>query len=287
MNREELFELQQMALRVREHVIRMSTLGGCFIGAALSCADLLVYLYRRFLSIDPGRLDDPGRDILLLSKGHAVPALYATLAEVGILDPARLAHHLSIDDDIYWHPNRRVPGMEFHSGSLGHGLPLGAGVALDGKLRGAGSRVVVITGDGELDEGSNWEALLLAAAHGLDNLIVVVDRNVLQANLPTEDLIPLEPLAAKFAAFGCGVARLDGHDFAALDGVFSRLPLEAGRPSVVIADTLRGRGLPSIEGRADRWFYQFSAAEAEALLAELETTANRDRNEFRRLGGRR
>ena len=209
----------------------------------------------------------------MLSKGHAVPALYGILAEVGILDPSRLAHHLSIDDDIYWHPNRGVPGVEFHFGSLGHGLPVAVGVALDGRMRRSGRRVVVITGDGELDEGSNWEALLLAAAYRLDNLVILVDRNVLQANLPTEDLIPLEPLDAKFASFGCAVARVDGHDFSALERTFSSLMLETGRPNAIIVDTVRGRGLPTIEGRADRWFYQFSELEVETALAELRASA--------------
>src|SRR5512133_2002612 len=120
--------LESIALRVREHIVRMATGGGCFIGASLSCADLLVYLYTHVLRVAPDRVADPDRDYLLLSKGHDVPALYGLFAELGFIDPDRLAHHLSVDDDIYWHPNRNIPGVEFHSGSLGHLLSVGIGI---------------------------------------------------------------------------------------------------------------------------------------------------------------
>jgi transketolase len=260
-------ELQAMAVKVREHIIRMSTDGGCFIGASLSCADLLVFLYEEVLDIEGP--DDPDRDLLFLSKGHDVPALYGTFVELGWMDEGRLAAHLDPADHIYWHPNRAVPGVEFHSGSLGHLLPVAVGAALDAKLRGETRRVVVITGDGELDEGTNWEALLVASAHRLDNLVVVVDRNAFQANMRTEDLVPLEPLEDKFAAFGATARRVDGHDFAALADVFGALPYQDDGPSVVIADTVRGKGLPSIAERADRWFVNFTHEEVDALLAEL------------------
>src|SRR5262245_5898758 len=262
-------DLEMLALRVREHIIRMSTGGGCFIGASLSCADILVYLYSRILRVSPASLADPDRDYLLLSKGHDVPALYGTLAELGFFDLARLRNHLGATDDFYWHPNRAVPGVEFHSGSLGHLLAIGVGIAIDIKLRGGPGRVFVILGDGELNEGSIWEACLLAAARRLDNLIAVVDRNQFQANLQTEQLVPLEPLDAKFGAFGWAVETADGHSFPDLDRALGRLPFETGRPSVLIARTVRGKGLPSIEARADRWFVNFSATEVDQLLAEL------------------
>ena len=262
-------DLEALALRVRAHAVRMATDGGCFLGASLSCADLIVYLYTRFLRIDPARPDDPARDVLLLSKGHDVPALYGTLAELGFFPRERLAHHLRADDHLYWHPNRAIPGVEFHSGSLGHLLAVGAGIATDARLRGADTRVVVILGDGELNEGSVWETALVAAAHRLDNLIAIVDRNEFQANLRTEDLIPLEPLTHKWAAFGWNVDTTDGHDFNALETTFRAMRADAGRPTAIIARTVRGKGLPSIEGRADRWFCNVSAAEVEALLAEL------------------
>jgi transketolase len=265
--------LQAMALRVREHVIRMSTGGGCFVGASLSCADLLVYLYSDVLRVSRATLDDPDRDYLLLSKGHDVPALYGTLAELGFIDRARLSNHLKTCDVLYWHPNRAVPGVEFHSGSLGHLLSVGIGIALDAKMRRGPSRVFVVLGDGELDEGSIWEGFLVASAHKLDNLVCVIDRNEFQANVRTEELIPLEPLGDKLRAFGLTVRGADGHDFHSLADAFSRLPIERHRPSAVIARTVRGKGLPSIERRADRWFCNFTGTEVEMLLAELRGQA--------------
>ena len=262
-------ELAAMALRVREHIIKMATDGGCFIGASLSCADLLVHLYTRVLDVSPDRVDDPDRDYLLLSKGHDVPALYGTLAELGFIERDRLKNHLKTNDHVYWHPNRKVPGIEFHSGSLGHLLSVSIGIALDMKMRGSSNRVFVVLGDGECDEGSIWEGALVAAAHKLDNLVAVIDRNKFQANIETEKLIPLEPIQPKWQAFGWNTKRIDGHDFEALDSAFETLPFEAGKPSIVVAATVRGKGLPSIEARADRWFVNFSHDEIEALLKEL------------------
>jgi transketolase len=262
-------ELEALALRVREHCLRMTAGGGCFIGASLSCADLLVHLYARVLRVRPDRPDDPQRDYLLLSKGHDVPALYATLAELGFFERERLANHLGPTDSIYWHPSRAVPGIEFHSGSLGHLLAVGIGIALDVRLRGGSNRVFVVLGDGELDEGSVWEACLVAAAQRLDNLVAIVDRNGRQANLPTEELVPLEPLPAKFQAFGWECRTVDGHSFSELDEALALLPATPGRPTAVIARTVRGKGVASLLDRGDRWFASFTPAEVEALVGEL------------------
>ena len=138
----DLENLQQTAFKVREHIIKMSGNGGCYIGASLSCADILVYLYKRFLNINPCNLTDGNRDYLFLSKGHDVPALYGTLAEVGIIEKARLKNHLKLNDDIYWHPNKKIPGIEFHSGSLGHLLSVSMGVAYDCILKRQNNKVV-------------------------------------------------------------------------------------------------------------------------------------------------
>lgn len=273
MNQLDEERLASLALNVREHIIRMATDGGCFIGASLSCADLLVHLYSNVLNVTAENLDDPNRDYLFLSKGHDVPALYGTLAELGFIERERLTHHLKLDDDIYWHPNRKIPGVEFHSGSLGHLLSVAIGVALDIKLRGGTNRVFVILGDGELNEGTIWEGALVASAFKLDNLIAIVDRNEFQANIRTEELIPLEPLDAKFGAFGWSVNRIDGHDFADMEVAFASLPIVQGYPSVIIADTLRGKGCPSIERRADRWFVNLTHAEVDGLIKELHGQA--------------
>lgn len=267
-------ELEAIALKVREHIVRMSTDGGCFTGASLSAVDMIVYLYARFLNINKNNLNHPDRDYLFLSKGHDVPALYGTFAELGLLDKERLKNHLSLNDHIYWHPNTHIPGIEFHSGSLGHLPSVAIGVALDLKISGGSNKVVCILGDGELNEGSCWEAVLVANANKLDNLIFVVDRNQFQANMRTEDLIPLEPLADKFRAFGAAVKRIDGHNFIDLQHAFSAYPFEEGKLNVVIADTVRGKGLPSIEERADRWFCNFSTDEIGQLLLELHGDQN-------------
>jgi transketolase len=266
-------ELQERALKVREHILHLSTDGGCFTGASLSCADLVVYLYSGFLNIDKDNLQDPNRDILLLSKGHDVPALYGTFAELGWIPRERLNNHLKCNDSIYWHPNRNIPGIEFHSGSLGHLPAVGLGMAMDSRIKGINNRTIVITGDGELDEGSVWETLLVASAYKMNNLTIVVDRNHFQANIATEDLIPLEPLVDKFKAFGCEVLRIDGHDYQALEAAFTQLPLHTDKPSVIIADTRRGKGVPSIEARADRWFCNFTHEEVDGLIRELHGEA--------------
>lgn len=263
-------EVEQIARRVRAHAIRMATGGGCFLGASLSCADILVYLYTHVLRTSPARREDPTRDYLLLSKGHDVPALYGTLAELGYFPTARLANHLSTDDHLYWHPNRAIPGVEFHSGSLGHLLSVGMGIALEAKISGGPSRVFVVVGDGELNEGSVWEAALVASAKRLDNLILIVDRNGFQANVATESLIPLEPLAGKLGSFGFAVSEIDGHHLPSLAEAFAVLPRRPGSPTAVVARTIRNKGLPSLEGRAERWFVNLSAAEVQMLLHELE-----------------
>lgn len=149
-------ELEETAFKVREHIIRMATDGGCFIGASLSCTDILVYLYNNFLNITKDNLNDPERDYLFLSKGHDVPALYGTLVELGILEKERLKNHLKTNDFIYWHPNTNLPGIEYHSGSLGHLLSVSMGVAFDCKLKNQKNKIVIVLGDGELNEGSIW-----------------------------------------------------------------------------------------------------------------------------------
>ena len=268
-----LQKLQSLALRVREHILRMSTDGGCFTGASLSCADLIVYLYADFLNLNKDNLKDPDRDYLFLSKGHDVPALYGTLAELGFIEKSRLKNHLKSNDYIYWHPNVNIPGIEFHSGSLGHLPAVALGVAIDCKLRKTNNRVIVITGDGELNEGSVWEAVLVAAAKKLNNLTFVVDRNEFQANIETEKLIPLESLEEKFKAFNWEVQRINGHDFSQLEKACTTLPFSSEKPSVIIADTVRGRGVPTIEKRADRWFCNFKHEEVEELIKELHGEA--------------
>ncbi|PWT90723.1 MAG: transketolase [Acidobacteria bacterium] len=269
-------ELEEIALRVRQQIIKMAARGGCYLGASLSCADLFVFLYKQVLNLRVDNLHNPTRDYLLLSKGHAVPALYSTLAELGFFSPERLENHLSIHDSIYWHPNTVIPGVEFHTGSLGHALSVGMGIALDILMLGGTNRVFIMMGDGELNEGSIWEACLVASAYRMDNLVAIIDRNWYQANARTEDLIPLEPLETKFESFGWSVRRINGHSFDEMLKVFSKLPAERRKPTAIIADTTRGKGVPSLEGRADRWFARLSPKEAEDILRELNNYSTRE-----------
>ncbi|MBI5403083.1 MAG: transketolase [Ignavibacteriae bacterium] len=276
MQKQRIEELQQITLRVRERIIRMSVNGGSFIGASFSCVDFIVYLYKEFLNVNKSNLNDPNRDYFFMSKGHDVPALYGLFVELGFLSEERLINHLKPEDFIYWHPNVNIPGIEFHSGSLGHLLSVALGVALDCKIQRAKNKIIVVLGDGELNEGSNWEAALVAASKKLDNLIAVVDRNKFQANAETEDIIKLEPLAEKFKSFGWGVRTVNGHDFRDIKKAFTRLPIVNGRPNLVIANTIRGKGLPSIESRVDKWFAEFTPEEAEKLKEELKSEANKE-----------
>lgn len=269
MNESDLTLLKGLALQVRESIVKMSTDGGCFTGASLSCVDVLVYLYSGYLNVSPSNVHDVDRDYLFLSKGHDVPALYGLFAELNFIEKERLDNHLSTYDHIYWHPNRAIPGVEFHSGSLGHLPSVAAGVALDCQWKNKYNKVLVVLGDGELNEGSVWEAALVAAAHKLDNLIWVIDRNHFQANVRTEELIPLEPLKLKFEAFGWNAIEVDGHDFNELEKGFKSIESRNKKPSVIIAKTVRGKGLPSIESRADRWFCNFTYEEVQSLLMEL------------------
>jgi transketolase len=264
-------KLKNLSVAVREHIIRMSKNGGCFIGASLSCADIIVYLYSEYLNITPDNIKDPSRDYFFLSKGHDVPALYGVLAEFGFIDKKRLENHLKTNDFIYWHPNTNIPGIEFHSGSLGHLLSVASGVALDCKRKLQDNKVVVLLGDGELNEGSIWETSLFASAYKLDNLIAIVDRNEFQANIRTEDLIPIEPIEEKFNAFGWNSYRVNGHDFNELDKTLNGIKKNNGKPSLIIAETIRGYGLQSIMGRADRWFCNFTEEEVDSLLEELRS----------------
>ena len=269
---EKELQLRSRALRVRERIVQTTAEGGCFIGSALSCTDLLVYLYGEVLRTTPEMRNDARRDYFFFSKGHAVPALYGTLAECGYFPPSMLDRHLQETSSIYWHPHRAIPGVEFHAGSLGHLPSVALGVAYDARSSGGGNRIFVLLGDGELNEGSVWESVLLASAYALDNLTFIIDRNKFQANARTDDIVPLEPLENKFDAFGWACRRIDGHDFHAMEDAFRRPSPFPGKPYLVIADTVRGKGIPGIESRSDRWFMSLSRNEMAVLLEELRAS---------------
>lgn len=240
------------------------------VGSVLSCADIIAVLYAGVLRVDA---DNPGwelRDRFIMSKGHAGAGLYAALAELGFFPTQRLESHCQNGSSLCGHVAAQgIPGVEFSTGSLGHGLPVGAGIALALRLRGSASRTYVLLSDGELDEGSNWEAMMFAAHHRLAGLRAIIDYNKIQSLGPTEETVALEPLADKLRAFRWEVRECDGHDVTALEEALRGE--SEGLPVAVIAHTTKGRGVSFMENSV-LWHYRSPQGdELEAALAELET----------------
>jgi transketolase len=267
-------ETRKLAQQIRLHALRMTSNGGsAHIGAALSCADVLAVLYGRVLRVDPLRPRRPDRDRFILSKGHAGCAVYAALAERGFFPVEKLLTHYQDGSDFSGHVSHKgIPGVEVSTGSLGHGLSIGAGMAYAGKLDGATNRVVVLLSDGECDEGSTWETALFAAHHKLDNLVAILDYNKIQSLAPVAETLALEPFAEKWASFGWAIREVDGHDHEALSGALATIPFAAGQPSCLIAHTFKGKGVSFMENTV-LWHYRTARGEEyEAALGELEGT---------------
>jgi len=266
--------LENLARDVRKRSLRMVYDAGMgHPGGDLSAADILVTLYFRILRIDPRRPEAPGRDRFIMSKGHCSASFYSTLAKAGFFPEEELDTFMRPQSRLNGHPARgKVPGVEASTGPLGHGLPVAVGNAMAGKMDGAAWRVFALTGDGELQEGSNWEAAMAAANFGLDNLTVIVDRNTLQLTDATEKVMRLEPVVDKWNAFGWVVREVDGHDPEALTEVLSAVPFEGGRPSCVIAHTHKGQGVSFARDKASWHHHVPTAAELEAALRELDDT---------------
>lgn len=249
--------------------------GAGHTGGSLSCVDILNVLYNRVLRVSPESFNDPNRDRYIQSKGHSVEALYVVLADRGFFPKHELESLCRYRSPFVGHPTRKVPGIEMNTGALGHGLPICVGLALAGKMDAAPYRVFTLLGDGELAEGSNWEAAMAAAHYELDNLTAILDHNTLQITGHTRDVCSNEPIDEKFRAFGWDVRAVDGHDFAALSAAFTRAP-EAGKPTCIIANTVKGRGVTFMENVV-KWHhgvpgdeeYQQAVAELERAEAEL------------------
>jgi transketolase len=270
--------LQAAALRVRESILRIVYASGSgHVGGALSQTDILVALYRRALRIDPARPDWPERDRFILSKGHGGLGLAAVLADCGLVDPARLDTFGATGSAFGMHmDHRQVAAIETATGSLGHGLGIAAGMALGARLRRWPSRTVCLLSDGECYEGSTWEAALAASAQRLDRLLAIVDRNRLTMDGFTEQEVPLEPLAAKWESFGWRVIECDGHDFDALCAALDQAlapPAGPAAPTVIIANTVKGKGVDFMEDQA-KWHYgALDSQLLEAALASLRRGA--------------
>ena len=267
--RTDVTDLEEMATDVRRSVVTMVDRAGLgHIGGDLSVTDILVALFGAVLDVDPADPTRDDRDRFILSKGHCAGALYATLAHCGFFPRAELETFMAPLSALNGHPNRnKVPGVETNTGPLGHGFPVGVGVAIAAKLRGLDYRTFVVLGDGELQEGSNWEAAMTAAHYDLDNLTAIVDRNRLQQGASTADTKELEPLPDKWAAFGFEVRVIDGHDFTQLLGALE--PSSTGKPVAVIANTIKGKGISFMEDRVE-WHHKVpSADQVQIALQEL------------------
>lgn len=267
---DDLQRVREKALCIREHILAIGAQPlGTHVGGSLSATDLLAVLYFHTLRVRP---DDPTwaeRDYFILSKGHASAAFYATLAERGFFPVDELATYACPGGRLLSHPTPRVPGVEFATGSLGHGLGLGVGLALSAQRDGQPNRTFVLMGDGELQEGSVWEAAMAAAHLKLDNLVAIVDRNQLQINGLTEHTMRLEPLAERWQSFGWSAVTVDGHDIDALTATFADLPQYSDRPTVVIANTIKGRGVKFLQSRKQSHYVTLSPDLYRRALAEL------------------
>jgi len=264
-------ELEAAAKRIRKHIIEMIyEAGSGHPGGSLSAADILTALYFHILRHDPKKPDWPDRDRFVLSKGHAAPALYATLAEVGYLPLEELCTLRKMGSRLQGHPcMRKTPGVEMSTGSLGHGLAAGNGMALAAKLDRKLYRIYVLCGDGEMDVGETWEAAMLASHYKLDNITMYIDRNKLQLDGPTEKIMSLEPLSDKWKAFGWHVIEINGHSMKEIIHATNESKGIKGRPTAIICHTIKGKGVSYMEGSLHFHGKAPSKAEYEQAMKEL------------------
>lgn len=264
-------ELKVLSYDLRKNVVDMIVSGkGGHIGGDMSMMDVLVTLYFKVMNISPENQTDPNRDRFILSKGHSVEALYAVLAEKGFFPIEEVIEKFSKFGSPYiGHPNNKLPGIEMNSGSLGHGLPVAVGMALAGKMDKRNYRVYTIMGDGELAEGSVWEGAMSASHYKLDNLCTIVDRNRLQISGSTEDVMHHDDLQARFASFGWNVIQSDGHDYDALDAAFAEAKTVIDKPTVIIANTIKGCGSAVMENKAEWHHHLPNQEEYEQIIADF------------------
>jgi transketolase len=267
--------LRQKSVHYRKRILQSIVhAGGGHTGGSLSCIDLLNVLYNRVLDVSPEHFDDPNRDRYVQSKGHSVEALYVVLADRGFFPESDLDTLCRFGSHYVGHPTRKVHGIEQNTGALGHGLSICAGMALAGKMDGAAYRVFTLLGDGELAEGTVWEASLFAAHRGLDNLVAIIDHNSLQITGRIAEVLSMEPLEEKFEALGWELRSADGHDVEVLSDLLSSVPFRAGKPSMLVANTVKGKGVSFMED-VKKWHHgvpdddQFRRALSE-LDRELE-----------------
>jgi len=268
-------KLEYHAANARRMIVRMVAAGKAgHMGGAMSCVDLLVALYFHFMQIDPQSPKMPNRDRFVMSAGHKCMAQYAVLCERGFFEPTVLDTYGQLATKLPGHPDMfKLPGVEANTGALGHGLSIGVGMALG--LKDTYSRVFVVLGDGELSEGSNWEAVAAAAHHKLDNLFAFVDANGLQISGKTKDVMNMQSMRQKFEAFGWEALEIDGNDMMALVSLLDSLPLKNGKPSAIIMNTIKGKGVSFAENQLNYHYWQPSAEELIQAEKELDEAIQR------------
>jgi transketolase len=271
MDLKEILKLEYTALKIRRNILRLIRAGEAgHVGGALSSVEILTALYFNLLNIDPVNPKWTERDRFVLSAGHKCLVLYAALAERGFFDATILDTYGALDSPIPGHPNmHKLPGVETNTGALGHGLSIAGGMALGLRLDKSSAKVYVLMGDGELAEGSNWEAASAASMHRLENLIVFIDRNKLQISGPTIEVMNYEPLDERWRSFGWGVRIIDGHNLESIISNVKQTPFEKGKPSVIIADTLKSKGLSFAEGKVSYHYWKAKPEELEQAENDL------------------
>lgn len=267
---EEITFLKRKAAEIRKELLTMiyeARTG--HTGGSLSSTDILTVLYYKIMNVDPANPKWENRDRYIQSKGHSVEALWAILADKGFFPKEELKTFSQFGSRLIGHPNNKVPGIEMNTGALGHGLPISVGMAVAAKMDGKSYKVYTLMGDGEQAEGSVWEGAMAAAQYKLDNLVAIIDRNRLQITGSTEDVMGLEPLGAKWRSFGWEVVEVDGNDIEQLVEVFSSAPRAAGKPTLVVANTVKGKGISIAENQAG-WHHRVPTKEEyELAIQEL------------------
>ena len=264
-------KLKEKSINYRKNILKyIFHANAGHTGGSLSCIDILNVLYNDVMNISPENFKSPDRDRYIQSKGHSVEALFVVLADKGFFPESDLDTLCKYNSHYIGHPTRKVNGVEQNTGALGHGLPISVGTAIAGKLDNKMFRVFTLLGDGELPEGSNWEAALTAAHYKLDNLCAIIDNNKLQITGPTSEVCNTDPIDAKFESFGWTVRHVDGHDLNALKKTFDKLPFTEGKPNLVIAHTVKGKGVSYMEN-VIKWHHGVpSEKQYEDALSELD-----------------
>jgi transketolase len=286
MDKREILKLEYIALNIRRDILRLIRAGESgHVGGALSSVEILAALYFNLLRVDPENPNWSQRDRFVLSAGHKCLVLYAALAERGFFDKSVLDTYGALDSKIPGHPNmHKLPGIETNTGALGHGLSIAGGMAIGLRLDKSPAKVYVLMGDGELAEGSNWEAASASSMHKLENLIVFVDRNKLQISGPTIEVMSYEPLDERWRSFGWGVRIIDGHDLESIISTVKQVPFEKGKPSVIIADTLKSKGFSFAEGKVSYHYWKAKPEEMEQAERDLDNIEKQLKAKRERIG---